>query len=192
MAKRGFDFDDVLFDTNRAICRWHNAHFNTRFTRDDIKSYHLDEIWGVSREEGIRRVFEFYHSKEHAETELLPGVARLVPRLMERDELVIVSARPNSVLGHTQELLARHFPALVDSLYLTNRFGVGPEIHKSELCTRFELESFVDDAQHHDEDVATVVRQPILFETPWNRSYAATLPPHRRVRSWHELAMRLL
>ncbi len=192
MAKRGFDFDDVLFDTNRAICRWHNARFNTQFTRDDIKSYHLYELWGVSREEGIRRVFEFYHSEEHMETELMPGVARALPRLLERDELFIISARPNGVLGHTQELMGRHFPELVDRLYLTNRFGAGPEIDKSELCKRFDLESFVDDAPHHDEDVAKVVRQPVLFETPWNRSYAATLPPHRRARSWYGLAMRLL
>jgi hypothetical protein len=187
----GLDLDDLLFETFDAIIVWHNAHFGTNHSNKDMVSYHLCDLWGTTPTEANRRVYEFYYSSDHATMRLLPGVACVIPMLEATHEIQIFSARPQAVLGPTQDLVARHFPNLADRVHLTNRFGVGPEIAKSELCVRFKVEQYADDASHHHADVAKVVKDPILLETPWNRDYAATLPPRQRARSWYGIGILL-
>ena len=187
----GLDLDDLFFDTFRAIILWHNIHYGTRDTHEQMVSYHLCDLWGITSTEANRRVYEFYHSPEHANMPLKSGAKEVVPMLESENSLFIFTARPTSVLAHTQELVGKHFPMLTDRVYLTNRFGAGPETLKSDLCVRFQVQKYVDDAVHHHEDVSRVVPQTLLFEAPWNREYALRLPQSQRVRSWYGIAMRL-
>lgn len=190
--KLGLDFDDVLCDLSGGLARWHNRYHGTNYERKDIVSYHMRDLWGCTLEVQNRRIYEFYLSAEHASTEPVAGASLVLPMLEEQYEISVISARPESVRAQTTEWLEEHFPSLVDKLHLTNRFGVGPELKKSELCVRQGIEVFVDDAQVHHVDLLPVVPRVILFEAPWNREYALTIPRHQRVRSWYGLAMRLV
>ncbi len=187
----GLDLDDVLMDFNRSLADWHNAHHGTSYCREDIVSYQLSELWGTTRDESVRRICEFYHSPEHAVARCMSGAEFVLPELEEQYEVVVISARPERARGETLAWLEGHFPTLVDKLHLTNRFDMGPELLKSEICKRLGVETFVDDAPMHHEDVSRVVTTSLLFEAPWNREYALGLPQNQRVRSWHDLGFRL-
>ncbi len=190
--KLAIDHDDVVMGFNAALCCYHNARYGTTLTRADITSYHLKDIWDTTTEEAHRRIFDFYCSKEHEEAEPMPGAKKVIEMLEEHYEIEVITARPERFRPQTLAWLEGHFPQLVDRVHFTNRFGdTGKEILKSEVCARIDAEIFVDDAPMHHEDVARVVPRTILFEAPWNREYAATLPQKQRVRSWYGLAMRL-
>ena len=53
MKKRvvSVDVDDVLFDLNGAIRRWHNHRYGTSYKLKDVKSFNLCDSWGCSFEE---------------------------------------------------------------------------------------------------------------------------------------------
>jgi len=60
----GVDFDDTVFDFNNSLHAYHNAKYGTTVKREDIVSYGIEKVWGCSVEEGARKVFEFYSTKE--------------------------------------------------------------------------------------------------------------------------------
>jgi uncharacterized HAD superfamily protein len=47
----GIDLDDVLLNFNDAFLDFHNSTYSTSNKREDITSFYLEEIWGISKEE---------------------------------------------------------------------------------------------------------------------------------------------
>lgn len=188
----GLDFDDLLFDLMTQLCLWHNAKYGTKNVRADLTTYDIFAVWGVTKEEGLRRAREFYPSMEHAAMQPVQGAKQVVPMLLEQVDIEIVSARPELARGETLGLLEEHFPMLVDKLHLTNQYGFGAAETKSAICRSLGLEAFAEDAAHHHEDVRQVVEQTYLYRTPWNRAYAETLPKNLVVSSWYGLGMKLV
>ncbi len=184
----GLDLDDVLMDFNTGLCVFHNARYGTSFTREDIISYHLEEIWGCEQEEAIRRVSEFYCSSEHDATQPVPGAVEIVQELLDDRSVFIITSRPESVSEQTYAWIKKHFPSLAESVYFTSHFfHKESRVTKGEVCRKLGVEVFVDDAPFHAEDVALVVSQVFLFDTPWNRNHELFLPNIQRVHSWNEI-----
>ena len=184
----GLDLDDVLMDFNAGLCVFHNARYGTSLVREDITSYHLEKIWGCSQEEAIRRVSEFYCSFEHYATQPVPGAVEIVKELQDKEKVVIITSRPESVSAQTYTWLKKHFPFLTGNVHFTAHFFHKETIvTKREVCQKLGVGVFVDDAHFHAEDVATIVEQVLLFDTPWNRSQKLVLPNIRRVHSWNEI-----
>ena len=184
----GLDLDDVLVDCNSALQSFHNARYGTRLTREDITTYSLGEMWGCSREEAGRRIDEFFDSPEHDTISPVPGAVDAVRELQQKCTVIVVTGRPKSASRQTRALLAKNYPTLVDSIHFAgSHFGREGEMTKGDLCRTFGVEMFVDDAAHFAEDVASVVERVLLFDTPWNRDHALSLPNMQRVHSWSEI-----
>ena len=185
----GFDLDDVLMDFNSGLCIFHNTWYGTSLTRDDIISYHLEDIWRCNREECVRRVGEFYLSREHEEMRPVLGASEVVQELQDNGAgVVVVTSRPESAAAPTRLLLEKHFPTLVDSVHFANHFfHEEVKVTKGEICQKLGVEIFADDAPFHSEDVALVTRASLLFDAPWNRDYSLFLPNMQRVYSWSEI-----
>ena len=188
----GIDFDDLIFDLMTQLCLWHNTRYGTANVREDFTTYDIWLIWGVTRDESLRRAREFYPSREHAAMLPLQGAKEVIPMLLEQVDVEVVSSRPELARGETLGLLEEHFPQLVDHLHLTNQYGFGASQRKSEICRTLGLQAFAEDAAHHHQDVQQVIEQTYLYRTPWNSTYAATLPQRLVVSSWYGLGARLI
>jgi 5'(3')-deoxyribonucleotidase len=76
----------------------------------------------------------------------------------------------------------------VGNVHFTSHFTpqVGT-LTKGEICKKFGVNIFVDDAPMHIEKVAPHVEQAFLMDAPWNQNYVLTAPNIQRVHSWEEI-----
>lgn len=186
----GFDFDDVLVDTNTALQQFHNRRYGTSLTRADVITYSLDFLWGCSHKEMTRRIDEFFDSPEHEMILPVRGALEAVRELQSKSTIVVITSRALSKAPRTRACVMRHFPSLADSMHFArsdaHREG---EKTKGQLCRELGVQVFVDDATHLAEGVAPFVNKSLLFDAPWNRRAVLCRPNMRRVHSWNEILL---
>lgn len=182
----GIDFDDVLVATNEALALFHNRVYGTSYRVEDVREWSLIRLWGCSEEEAHQRIAEFVRAGEHVETQPVVDAAMGICALRDAGhDLLVVTSRPESAREVTLELAAAHFPKL--EVLFAGRGG-----EKSELCRHHGIDTFIDDALHNIDDVASVVERVLLFDRPWNRVNDSGLPNVHRVHSWREILKILL
>lgn len=194
MAKRktiGIDLDDVLLDFNQALCEYHNARYDPKYTWDNIRTYALENTWVCTREEVRRRIFEFYVTDEHARALPVTGAQEALKRISRAHNCVVVTSRPETIRERTLEWCEKHFPGLFRDIHFTNQFGTNiPTAHKGEVCQRLGIEVYIEEAPHHALDVAQSGIPVLLYNVPWNQGVSPH-PNVTRVYSWEDIAARL-
>ena len=186
MKKIGIDFDDVIYGFNRQYCVFHNEKYGTNKRFEDVVTYDLDKIWGISPEECVVRVNEFYDSKYHGEAEPVPGSVDAVRRLAIDHELHLITSRRDGVKPQTISWLEKHFPNVFTGLHFTNQFGgIGNKKLKSEVCREIGASLMIEDALKYANEVASAGIPVLLLEVPWNRG--ETKPLVTRVHSWKDV-----
>ena len=182
------DIDDVLIDFNNHLMHFQNKRYATEYARVDIVSFALHELWGCSREEGIRRIFEFYDSEEHAQIVAIEGVEAVLTRHKKKFTYVCITARPESVRVHTLPILECYFPKLIKSAYFLGHIGLDSANCKSkaEVCNEIGAILLVEDSLHNAEVAATAGIQVLLIDTPWNQK-PVLHPLIKRVFDWNEI-----
>ncbi len=190
MKKRviALDIDDVLIHFYDGITRYHNALYGTTLTRKELTTYHFEQLWKCPREEMVRRVMEYYHSKEHELIEAIEGVHAALTRHKRRFRYVCITARPDSVRAHTLPILERHFPKLITSAHFLGHLELGSTNarSKAEVCHEIGAVLLVEDSLYNAEIAAKAGIPVLLIDTPWNQT------PHlhaliRRVFDWNEI-----
>ncbi len=183
----GVDFDDVLFGFVEGWCAFHALHYGTTTTREDIHTYYMEELYGISHEEMATRINHFHETSYHAAMKPIAGAFEALLALSDQWEPLIVTARPLARKHLTLELLARHAPSLLDSVHFCGSMAPGVRVSKADTCRELDIEVFIDDAAHNIEDVAPVVRLALLLDAPWNRSYEPVHSNIVRVHTWAEV-----
>jgi uncharacterized HAD superfamily protein len=186
----GIDLDDVLFDFNRTLARYHNNRYGTSYAWEDISSWELHSIWGVSEEESLRRILQFYKTPEHAEASAVEGAVTAIERLHRSVEIVVVTARLEETEEATHDWIKRHFPSLVGKIHYTGHHRHSLRT-KAMVCEENAVRVFIDDAIHNIETLAPLVEKALIFDAPWNRSY---IPGHKnihRIHSWQEICEKI-
>jgi len=82
----GIDLDDVLLDFNTALCEWHNLKYGTSYTRADIFSFDLKDVWKCPQEETNKRIVEFYNSEFHPKALPVPGTVEAIKKLKQNND----------------------------------------------------------------------------------------------------------
>lgn len=186
----GFDLDDILLDFNGALRVFHNAKYDTTYEREHITTYDFCELWQCEPEEMIRRVLEFYASKEHQGAVPVEGSVEAIKKLSQYHKLIIITSKPDELRVATMQWLDQHFPHMFDEVHFTNHYvGNGRKRPKGEVCKQYGVEIFIDDALIHAESVANTGIPVLLFDTPWNQGELS--PLITRVYSWEEIERRL-
>lgn len=187
----GIDFDDVIMDSGTTICHYHNDNYNTKITPKDLYTYEFQKVYGCDREEMIRRIFKFYFTPEHTQTPPISNAVESIKKLIELNNVFVVTGRPESVREQTREWLGKHLPELSDKIYFTGHFheeGKKPDgITKKNICQDLDIDIFIEDAPVHVEDVAPVVERVFMLDTPWNQDYKNFKSNVKRVFSWEEI-----
>ena len=190
MAHIGLDLDDVLKQFMPSLLGFINETYGTDFTLFDCTNYNVWEFMGLSREEVIYRVNQYYVSPDFMRTKPVYGAVDAVERLAEQGHrLSIITSRPENIRGRTMEWLTRHYPPVFESLHFANSYMVGAKENKSTICRRIGVDIFVDDTLHHTADCAENGIPAILFDNDsqykWNQGPAA--PGVTRIATWDRI-----
>ena len=165
------DNDDVLFSLVESIFLYYNTLYKTKLKLKDQTVFNLDQTFGLSEEETLKLVFDFYKSPYMMQTKPIPGALTALKKLKSQFDLVMITARPDFTRKITLKALKMHYPDIFKSVYLTNAFSQsGTKKLKSEVCLEVGALLMIDDAFHNAQDCADKGIPVILFRRPWNQS----------------------
>ena len=183
----GIDLDDVLLDFNNGFLAYNKDAYGICKTRNDIYTYDIEKVWDCSREEIMKRVFDFYKTEAHARIPTVPGSSEAIRELAKNHTLHIVTSRHNSIADITRSWIERHFPGLFKEIHFSNGFSTdeGKKRGKADICRELGIEYFIDDALENARPIAAAGIPVLLLDTPWNQEETAS--PIRRVHSWPEI-----
>lgn len=185
--KIAIDLDEVLGDFVGAFLRWHNHRFKTRWQKEDIVRYHVEEIMDIPQEEAHERIHLFFE-EELGNIPPMKGAEDAVRILSQRHELYVVSARHNYLRLPTEQWLERHFPKMFRGLHLVEDGLQNGEAEKTkgEICRELNCDLLIDDGSHHVESLLTAGLKVIIFSHPWN-IYHRFPPKVQRAENWQEV-----
>ncbi len=137
---------------------------------EDTADYDLTKLWGCSKDELVRRVFEFYKSEEFRRLQPISGVREAFALLFPPHEGYFITSRPAFVGPRTMEFFDVHFGGRLKSFYHLGEFGGnGCAETKGAIAKRLNLDVFVEDALHQAEEIASYGIPVLLMTQPWNR-----------------------
>lgn len=169
--KIAIDLDDTLVDLNQQIILFHNERYGTSYCREDFTDYSYWKIWGGSREEAIRKTYEFLSSEYYCDIPPIPGAQDAVAALKAQGyELAIVTGREACFDGITSSLADRHFPGAFAGIFYGSAYAINAvKIKKSTLCRQWGAAVLVDDDLTHIIDCVENGMPVLAFDTPWNQ-----------------------
>lgn len=166
--KIGVDLDDVLLDCNTSLARFHNSRYGTSYERKDVFSWHIELLWGCTREEAMVRVEHWYGSLEHSQSAPVHGAIEAVEVLSKVHDLHIVTSRPSQIRGLTEEWLERHFRERFSGVHFTNHSKPGSG-SKGDMCGNLGVSLLIEDSPQHAQEAAAKGVTVLLLDCPWNQ-----------------------
>ncbi|MHB8652220.1 MAG: 5' nucleotidase, NT5C type [Minisyncoccota bacterium] len=187
----GVDFDDVVVDFNAGLALYHKALYGTSYEKKDILQFDLEQLWGCTRAEAVRRVYEFYHSEHHANLLPVEGAVEALKQLREENTLVMITSRPESVRGLTLDLLGKHIDEVFESTHFLGHYhdAKGSQKTKGEVCKEILIDIFIEDSIGNAVTVSEKGIPVLLLDAPWNQG---GIPKHiTRVFGWSNVLEKL-
>jgi uncharacterized protein len=189
MKTIGIDFDDILLNFSDAFIVFHNSRYGTTHKREDITSFYLEEVWGVSFEEIHKRLHEFYRSEEHKNASPIIGSIEAITELAKNNVLHIVTASPEEIKQEIRIWLGKHYPDVFKDIHYTRKSLFDKSSRKkAEICAEQGIEVFIDDSLHNAADLSSNGIPVFLLDTSWNKGEVNPLVT--RVYSWDEILKR--
>lgn len=183
----GIDFDDVLVDFVPAFLHYHNRLYGTDTSRDDVWSYHFWEVFDITKDEMLRRIFSFLDSPESESIRPIVGACKGVMAIGEKHELHIITGRQDRIAPMTSRLLLKHFGDAFSGIHFANHFSDNAShLSKGVICDRLGIDVLIDDSPANALESAAPGRKVLLLDAPWNGTIADT-DSIRRVRSWKDI-----
>lgn len=190
-----FDCDGVTADMHTPLLKWHNRTYGTNHKFEDIRCYSVAKIWGCSPDEEVKRLNDFYKSKDFAGIPVLHGAIKGVRMLAQAgNRLLTVTARPEHIHEATKEWIDKHFPGFFSEIHFSRPHG-GTNSHMYEdkvtICRRLGVDAIVEDSAHTALACYEAGIRAIVMNQPWN--VEEKLPKDiERVKSWDELVELLI
>jgi 5'(3')-deoxyribonucleotidase len=167
------DFDDVIFPFMHTFVPHYNENYQAEFSVEDYHTFEFHEVWGGTRERAFDVVGSFFH-RPHDGIAPMPGAIEGVNELARHFDLVIVTARDESLRVHTEKWLQDAFPNVFSQVFLCNSYVLSAgdtRRTKIEVVEAVNAVGLVDDSLHHTSQVAEAGRLAILFgDYAWNRT----------------------
>lgn len=182
----GLDLDEVLLGFLPAFTQFHNEVYGTRLVLEDYSCYRFWEILGVSKEEGLGRMDNFYRTEHFRGIRPLGGAVEGVRELRKEGELVVITSRPEWIRGETESSLERYFPGQFREVCFSRHISAEGDKKgktKSEICLEGGIKVLVDDCLDYVLECAGKGIKVVMMDCPYNR--VEELPEGvRRVYDW--------
>jgi 5'(3')-deoxyribonucleotidase len=188
------DLDDVLFPFMDRFVPHYNDKFDATFVMDDYHTFEFHEVWGGTNEEAFDCVRTFFHMS-HDGVPPLSGSVEAIAQLSEMYDLIIVTARDESLRSHTEGWLHEVFPGHFQSVFLCNSYLLNAEEKrrtKLDVIEDVDAVGIIDDSLRNTSQVAATGRRAMLFGNyAWNRT--DNLPEGvKRYRDWPHIVESLV
>jgi uncharacterized protein len=190
----GIDLDNVLADFQTTWLAYHNKHYGTSIRESDITVYNYGPIIGITTEEVVKRVYEFYDSPEFDDIIPEKGAQEAIPALSENHTLYIITSRPDRTIPRTRDWVERYFPDHIEKILHTNQFSTNPDgmVTKSSICLEYDITLMVEDAPTYAEEIATAGITTLLLDQTWNRDLEEQEHDNIiRVKNWDRIVIEI-
>lgn len=182
----GIDLDEVLCEFLRGMIEFHNKKEKTSFVFDDFFSYSFWEVWGGSKEDTIKEVYEFHESDLFKNLIPVRGAVEAVKSLSGNHELFIITARQYSAKKETLNWLSKYFEDCFNDVIFVNHLALeGTPRSKGDVCDELNIDVMIEDSGVYAEDCLRGSRRVFLFNKPWNKKKVSERIV--RVNSWDEV-----
>ena len=192
LMRIGIDFDDVIADSMQTIIDLQNKQFGTSYKREDATHFHLEDIWGGTKEEWRAKLDDFLSTKHLASLNPVAGVIPALDALKKGGhELYIVTGRSEEGVAATEQWVAEHFPETFAGIHYGFHLASDPtkSRKKSEICKENKVELMIEDHFGNAKECAEAGIRVFLFDQPWNQG---ELPQNiERIKSWDEIVTKL-
>lgn len=186
MERIGVDCDGCLVNFVKPFIAYLNDQLDTTFTYDDVVTYEFEDALGIDADVAVQKVQSFFKTPMFRALLPEPGAQEAIRKLRETAELIVVTARPLSIMQETYACLDAHFPGSFSEVYFSNgRYGNEKGATKSAICKELALGYMIEDSPIHAADCASVVKGSFLLERPWNRQ--ANPEGVIRAKSWEDI-----
>lgn len=180
MIKIGVDIDGTIKHTQRAAVKIFNEALNREVKVEDVRTFHLDDAYGLNRKEG-RRLWRELEPKIYSIGVPLENAATVLTQLAkEGHEIFFVTARPGMphIEKITQKWLKQHgFPYNGRNLFMNAQ-------NKALVAKRLGLELFFEDAPFHLNRLVEANIPTVIVDAVYNKDYDPSLP---RIKDWKEV-----
>lgn len=184
----GIDFDDVLADTVGQLIEFHNDVYGTTLTRDQFHSPRWWEVWGGTRDQSVKKFFEFKDTSHFKNVQPVEYAIDAIDELSKNHTLVVITSRQIEFVEETNDWIKKHFPNKFKDIFLANHAHwalSGESTTKLEICKKEQVNILIEDNLEYAEECAEEGIQVLLLDTPWNQG---KLPDNvYRVHSWKEI-----
>jgi hypothetical protein len=185
------DCDDVLAESTRSYIDLLRREFGIEKTFEDIRSFNLQESFGLTREQ-YDHFFEVVHSREEIlKFDPMPGAIETIREWKALGvEIAIVTGRLTVAYRSTLEWLAKHHVPF-DRFVMVNKYN-RPDMDSRIAISLDELSRLgfhfaIEDSLAMAEFLASRMNLRVaLMDRPWNRAAPLDLKI-MRVASWAEL-----
>ncbi len=185
------DFDDVVANFNAAYIKYTNKKHGYKMTYDQIITFDMRELYGVSEETVISRVRTFCTDHHHT-IYPHPNTQVALRKLRQMYDLHIVTSRCQSLRSVTEQWLASHELNYFSALHFTNGFGSrypNQKRTKVEVCKEIGAKALIEDAPSNVLAVSKSAIPVLMPNRPWNQGMTGEriIP----IRSWDEAVIYL-
>jgi len=182
------DIDEVLADTVNTFCDVYNKKYRTKIKRQDFYNFKWWDIIGIDRF-AFKEQFMGLIKQEHffKKIPVKSGALAGISELKENHTLMIVTGRPKSLAGITEEWLIENFGDIFSSVNFTREKILEPSVEsKFSVCKRLKAEILIEDEIDNAAECASNGLTALLFDAPWNQQIAES-DRIIRVHSWPEI-----
>lgn len=170
----GVDFDDVVRDFIPAILEYYHHLTNRRFTKEDIYTYNLWEVWGCTKDESMQIVNDFYDSSFFSAIQPCPGAIAALHALAAFACPNIITAAAYKTKEQGENFLKTHATSIIVPVtYAASAYFPinGDNKHpKAEILQDIMAIAMVEDNPEFALACANSGTPVYLVRQPWNRS----------------------
>jgi len=185
----GIDLDEVLASFVRPLLNYHNNKYGTGLTFEQVKFFSLSKVWGGTREQTDKKIWDFYNTSIFDNINPVEGAIDGIKNLAGKHKLMVITSRPDIIQEKTNTWLTKHFSDNISSVYFAFNFFHGKVKRKTklEMCHDLNVSILIEDCLENVKEVgeSKTNLQALLFDRPWNRK---KLPKNTtRVFTWPEI-----
>ena len=191
------DIDDVLYPFSSEFLKYANSKLGANKTLDDMVTYRLDTVYGVSYSK-IAELIEAFMAEEFV-NEFIPilGSQDALNQLNDSFDLQIVTARLSKYAAQTNLWIDKFFPGIFSNIHYCEFYALTPrsdykKMTKLMKCREIDAFALIDVNAYNIENVMSGGLAGILFgEYAWHDELSDKYQP-LKLRSWDHLIGRPL
>jgi len=183
--KIGIDIDDVIVYLVKHFYDFYNQKFKKDLNVENHFEYNFMGPFGLSTEEAISLVKEFYFTESFEKLDLIEASVDSIHELSKDYEIFFITSRHLDIKDKTENLLKGLFPNMEYTLIFSGEFWQEAK-SKVEICEDIGISIMIEDNEIYALDCAMKGVKVFLLSKPWNQNHEE----HEnitRVKGWKEI-----